>query len=41
MTIDGLLDMKESFATHAHGAPLREKDRADIELLRRLRDRSR
>jgi hypothetical protein len=41
MSVDGLLDMKERFATHPHGAPLREKDRADIELLRRLRDRSR
>jgi hypothetical protein len=36
MSAAGLLDMKQGFAAHPHGAPLREKDRGDIELLRRL-----
>jgi hypothetical protein len=28
--------MKENFASHPHGAPLREKDVGDIALLREL-----
>jgi hypothetical protein len=36
MSMPGLLDMKERFPSHPHGAPLREKDVADIALLRRL-----
>jgi hypothetical protein len=30
MSVEGLLYMKVGFAQHPHGAPLREKDRADI-----------
>jgi hypothetical protein len=36
MSLDGLLDIKTNFANHRHGAPLREKDLADIERLRSL-----
>jgi hypothetical protein len=36
MSIEGLLDIKTRFASHPHGGPLREKDVADIELLRAL-----
>ncbi|MEX2247820.1 MAG: aminoglycoside adenylyltransferase [Dehalococcoidia bacterium] len=36
MSLDGLLDMKLNFPKHTHGAPLREKDVADIERLRAL-----
>jgi hypothetical protein len=36
MSLEGLLDLKTNFAQHPHGAPLREKDVADIELLRAL-----
>ena len=36
MSVAGLLDMKRGFARHPHGAPLRPKDEADVELLRRL-----
>jgi hypothetical protein len=36
MSIAGLLDIKTRFADHPHGAPLREKDTADIALLRSL-----
>jgi hypothetical protein len=37
-SIDGLLDMKENFATHPHGRPRRPKDDQDIALLEQLRD---
>jgi hypothetical protein len=40
MSIEGLLDIKTRFAQHRHGAPLREKDIADITLLRSLRRRT-
>ena len=40
MSLDGLLDMKERFAVHPHGAPLRPKDESDIEFLRELRART-
>lgn len=36
MSLEGVLDMKTNFAAHPHGAPLREKDIADIVLLRDL-----
>lgn len=36
MSIDGLLDIKTRFESHPYGAPLREKDIADIQLLRML-----
>jgi hypothetical protein len=36
MSLEGLLDLKVNFAKHAHGAPLREKDVADIERLRAM-----
>jgi hypothetical protein len=39
MSIEGLLDIKTRFADHPHGAPLREKDIADIALLRALQER--
>jgi hypothetical protein len=35
-SIEGLLDMKETFAAHPHGAPLREKDHSDIAFLRNM-----
>jgi hypothetical protein len=35
-SLEGLLDMKTNFERHAHGAPRREKDDADIVLLTRL-----
>jgi hypothetical protein len=40
MSIAGLLDIKTRFADHPHGAPLRPKDVADIELLQRLLNHS-
>ena len=36
MSLEGLLDMKLGFASHPHGAPLREKDLADIDQLKSL-----
>jgi hypothetical protein len=36
VTLEALLDTKANFAKHPHGAPLREKDVADIALLRAL-----
>ncbi len=36
MSVEGLLAMKVGFADQPHGAPLREKDRADIARLRAL-----
>jgi len=36
MSLEGLLDMKINFRHHPHGAPPREKDAADIELMQRL-----
>jgi hypothetical protein len=36
MSVAGLLEMKRGFAKHPHGAPLRQKDEADIVLLLRL-----
>ena len=36
MSIEGLLDIKTRFADHPHGAPLREKDIADIKLLQAM-----
>jgi hypothetical protein len=39
-SIAGLLDMKENFAKHLHGRPLRPKDEADIALLRALANQS-
>jgi hypothetical protein len=36
MSIEGLLDIKTRFVDHPHGAPLREKDVADIKLLRAM-----
>jgi aminoglycoside-2''-adenylyltransferase len=34
MSAEGLLDMKLNFAAHPYGAPLRDKDQADITVLR-------
>jgi hypothetical protein len=39
MSIAGLLDMKANFAQHAHGAPARAKDLADIDLLKAMLER--
>jgi hypothetical protein len=39
VTLDCLLETKMKFAEHPHGAPLRDKDIADIALLRSLRSR--
>jgi len=36
MSLEGLLEMKLGFAAQPHGAPLREKDIADIALLRAM-----
>ncbi|MBI5287604.1 MAG: hypothetical protein HY873_01390 [Chloroflexi bacterium] len=36
MSLEGLLEMKLKFRDHPHGAPPREKDLADIDLLQRL-----
>jgi hypothetical protein len=36
VTLECLLDTKSNFAKHPHGAPLREKDIADIERLRAM-----
>jgi hypothetical protein len=36
VTLEALLDTKENFASHPHGAPLREKDIADIARLREM-----
>jgi hypothetical protein len=36
MSLEGLLDLKTNFAKHPHGAPLREKDIADIQRLRAM-----
>jgi hypothetical protein len=41
ISVIGLLDMKENFARHPHGAPRRAKDEADIATLRRLLDGAR
>jgi hypothetical protein len=38
MSIEGLLDIKQNFHRHPHGAPLRPKDIADIERLQALAD---
>jgi hypothetical protein len=35
-SIEGLLDMKENFASHPHGAPPRDKDFSDIAFLRKM-----
>jgi hypothetical protein len=35
-SIEGLLDMKENFAAHPHGAPPRDKDLSDIAFLRKM-----
>jgi hypothetical protein len=36
VSLECLLDLKTNFAKHPHGAPLREKDIADIERLRAM-----
>jgi hypothetical protein len=36
VTLEALLDTKENFSSHPHGAPLREKDVADIARLREM-----
>jgi hypothetical protein len=36
MSPEGMLDLKQNFHAHRHGAPLRDKDRADIEHLERV-----
>ncbi len=36
MSAEGLLEMKLGFAAQPHGAPLREKDQADVVRLRRI-----
>jgi hypothetical protein len=36
ISVEALLDMKENFSKHPHGAPPREKDLRDIALLRHL-----
>jgi hypothetical protein len=37
VSIEGLLDMKTNYSAHPYGAPLREKDKRDIELLQQLK----
>lgn len=39
VSIEGQLDTKENYHRHPAGEPLREKDRADLEHLRRLVDK--